>query len=479
MAYRITPHTNITNDDGTINITEDGGNDVVSVNLGKDNKWTATQTIETEGTTVPLVVQAAENQTADLQQWKDASGNVVSRVNSAGELEIAVQSGVISITNDDGTLTIAPTTGDAVAKLNLGRANTWSATQTIAPSTDTVALVVKGQLNQTQDLQQWQDAAGNTVMSVNGDGQLVLPTTLTAPGVAPQGMVDGACIVDPPARKMWVVMNGDWRETSFFGEPSLCQGRLTVVSGVPVPAADVVGANTIYFTPFEGNRLSIYDGTSWHSYQFNEVSLNLVGLTPHLPYDVFAYYKNTVVLSLNAWTDGNTRAGNLLLQDGIYVMGTDPTHRFLGTIYTTSANTTEDSGVRRFVSNYRNRRMRRLQIMDQATHTYNVATWRAYNNSLANRVEFVIAIEEDAISGTLFAQTNSNGYVGVNVDATDGSGIMVKCVGTAANADVWAGSAPNYFPANPGYHFFQAIEWAGGGPASNFTGMVLGGIVNA
>lgn len=40
--------------------------------------------------------------------------------------------GVSSISNSDGTLTISPTTGSAVASLNLGNANTWTALQTFS-----------------------------------------------------------------------------------------------------------------------------------------------------------------------------------------------------------------------------------------------------------------------------------------------------------------------------------------------------------
>jgi hypothetical protein len=39
-------------------------------------------------------------------------------------------SGVTSVSNSNGTLTISPTTGAVVASLNLGNANTWTATQT-------------------------------------------------------------------------------------------------------------------------------------------------------------------------------------------------------------------------------------------------------------------------------------------------------------------------------------------------------------
>ena len=49
--------------------------------------------------------------------------------------EMAVTSGVTSVSNSDGTLTISPTTGAVVASLNLAHANTWTANQTIFGAT--------------------------------------------------------------------------------------------------------------------------------------------------------------------------------------------------------------------------------------------------------------------------------------------------------------------------------------------------------
>lgn len=262
-----------------------------------------------------------------------------------------------------------------------------------------------------------------------------------------------------------------------FGSPYLCEGRLTLSSGNPVTTADVTGAATIYFTPFRGHSLTLYDGVNtWVGHRFEEVALALSGLTLGLPYDVYGYWNDVLVLGLEPWTGPNVRT-TLVLQDGIYVMGDDPTRRFLGTIYPTSTNTTEDSNAKRFLSNYYNNRLRRLQYQDTTAHSYNVSVWRPYNNDLATRVECVICMEEDAVPGGVFAQVNSGGYVGVNVDATDGSGVLIKCVGTAANTTIWAGSAPVYFPPTPGYHFFQAVEWSSGGPVSNFTGLVINAMV--
>ena len=59
----------------------------------------------------------------------------------------ALTTGVSSVSNSDGTLTISPTTGAVVASLNLAKANTWIATETFQPSTSTTAIALLG--NQT------------------------------------------------------------------------------------------------------------------------------------------------------------------------------------------------------------------------------------------------------------------------------------------------------------------------------------------
>ena len=51
---------------------------------------------------------------------------------------------VTSVTNNDGTLTISPTTGAVVASLNLGNANTWTATQTFGTVNFTGTIEISG-----------------------------------------------------------------------------------------------------------------------------------------------------------------------------------------------------------------------------------------------------------------------------------------------------------------------------------------------
>ena len=59
-----------------------------------------------------------------------ANGDVL-QYNGTEWVNAAISAGAVdSVSNSDGTLTISPTTGNVVASLNLGHANTWSAEQT-------------------------------------------------------------------------------------------------------------------------------------------------------------------------------------------------------------------------------------------------------------------------------------------------------------------------------------------------------------
>jgi|GEM_PF-857353 len=82
----------------------------------------------------------------------------------------------------------------------------------------------------------------------------------------------------------------------------LCHGRLTLSSGTPVHTADVLAATTLYFTPFRGNQVALYDGSQWTLFPFTERSLNLSGLAANTLYDIFIYDNaGTLTLEAVAW----------------------------------------------------------------------------------------------------------------------------------------------------------------------------------
>lgn len=59
-----------------------------------------------------------------------SGGFVYVQCDDEGKLIASSSSGVTSVSNSDGTLTISPTTGDVVASLNLNNPNTWTGIQT-------------------------------------------------------------------------------------------------------------------------------------------------------------------------------------------------------------------------------------------------------------------------------------------------------------------------------------------------------------
>jgi hypothetical protein len=202
-----------------------------------------------------------------------------------------------------------------------------------------------------------------------------------------------------------------------------CQGRLTLASGSPVPVADQTAKSTLYFTPYGGSTISVYDGADWVDYTLSERSLALSGLTANLPYDVFIYDNaGTLTLELTAWTSDTTRATALVLQHGVWVKTGATTRRYLGTIRTTGTTTTEDSAAKRFVWNYYNRRRRPLRAPQETTSTWSYdGGWRQARGSATNQDEVVIGISEDAIEHELhvmFDDASGAGVVAIGVDST-------------------------------------------------------------
>src|SRR5688572_3646151 len=180
----------------------------------------------------------------------------------------------------------------------------------------------------------------------------------------------------------------------------ICNGRLTLTTGLPVTTADVTAAANVFFTPYKGNRVAVYSGSVWELLTFTQLTISLAsGFSSGKPYDVFAY-NNAGVLALETlvWTNDTTRATALALQDGVYVKSGDATRRYIGTFYTTSATTTEDSAAKRFVWNYCNRVPRFMQVIEAtASWNYTTLTWRQARATATNQLDYVCGVAEDIV----------------------------------------------------------------------------------
>lgn len=287
----------------------------------------------------------------------------------------------------------------------------------------------------------------NTVTNPTFSPDGLTPHTITKNGGQPlvAGDIPGAlavCLVEyNAANTRWELLNP---ATSIIGNGTVtkaklstqvqnavnavnptAQGRLTLTSNVPVTTSDVTAATTLYYTPFNGNKISLFNGTDWDALTFTQLSI-AVPSTTNTMYDVFIYNNAGVAtLELTAWTNDTTRTTALTTQDGIYVKSGGLTRRYVGTIRTTGVSgQTEDSTSGRKVWNYYNRTTRQLSVVDTTNSwNYTTNTWRQSNGSTANQFNCVVGIQDDLAEVDAMSIVGNTGGIfmaaaGVGINST-------------------------------------------------------------
>ena len=269
-------------------------------------------------------------------------------------------------------------------------------------------------------------------------------------------------------------------------------GRLTLTSGVPVTTSDVTAATSVYFTPYKGNNLSLYNTEfeEWRFYEFSELTLSLSGYTADYNYDIFVYESSGApTLESLIWTNDTTRATALATQDGIYVKSGDTTRRYLGTIRTTGTiGQCEDSALRRYCWNLYNgtQRMMYDDTWTPTGWTYN-GGWRPSNNDSARRVEYVIGLSLDVvhIEHAVRCQPQNGEYaelgVGINSTSALGTYCLSLFFGNWVGGSIDA-SIRGIYSGYPdiGYTYAIALEKASGtvqfyaGATRGIMGRVVG-----
>lgn len=206
-------------------------------------------------------------------------------------------------------------------------------------------------------------------------------------------------------------------------------GRLSAVSNDPCPTYDVGPSDTLYFTPWLGNRIALYrTGVGWCDERFAEVSVSLAGLSADVCYDVFLQAgDDSVTLSLSAWASLTMRNTPLTHRDGILVSEEDPCLRYLGTIGLTEAGKTADRQTDRLIWNALNRRARPLRKLCAATSAGPTVTnaWCPYARDTALFVTAVsgeldtdLTLTALGVLGSISAGTASLG-IAIDPDFSD------------------------------------------------------------
>lgn len=233
-------------------------------------------------------------------------------------------------------------------------------------------------------------------------------------------------------------------------------GVLTLASGIAVPESDVIGATTIYLTPALTSFTALWSGTAWRAYEFAEISLALpTSLVAGGNYDVWEFDNGSGALTIGvgpSWFSGAINGGNnargqgagsselevfqgrLVNKNSIELINgaftrTVPARqaRLRGTIRMTANGVTEDSKLKRFVSNVHNAPLRHLVKTDTTdTWDYSLAVWRQARAAADNQVEYVQTVAgrlvEAQVMGITYNATGSvnaiQGSVGIGIDST-------------------------------------------------------------
>jgi len=250
---------------------------------------------------------------------------------------------------------------------------------------------------------------------------------------------------------------------------SSVNGRLSLTSGVAITTSNVTSAGTLYFTPYNGNKISLYESSNWVLYSFSQLSLSLT-LTSGKNYDVFVYNNSgTLTLELSAaWTTDTERADAVILQDGVYVKSSNTTRRLVGTIRASGTNVTEDSTSRRFVWNLYNRVERIMRALETTdSWTYTTATFREANGGSTpgvSRFDYVVGFSEDYLDVQVYVPVITNAAI---ISTIAGIGIDSSSVNSAnlfygfTHSDTF-GSAQAFFKGHPGigYHSIRWLEFS-------------------
>jgi len=255
--------------------------------------------------------------------------------------------------------------------------------------------------------------------------------------------------------------SGNWRCVYYFqasgnslqGAPIGAQGRITLTTATAVTTSDVTGATTVYFTPYKGNKVELYDGATWVLYPFTELSQatsdstkSPAAVTTNSNYDLFVWNDSGTLRCTcgPAWSSDTARgtgAGTteLELLTGRYVNKVAITNGpsaqrglYVGTIRSDGSSQINDAVAKRHVWNQYNRMSRTMRALDSTNSwTYTTATWRQANNAAANQLDYVVGLIEDAVQATVFSASfnssaNVSRQVGIGVDSTTADSSQIR-----------------------------------------------------
>jgi hypothetical protein len=289
--------------------------------------------------------------------------------------------------------------------------------------------------------------------------------------------------------------DGTWASpaSSVFNNAGMSPGgRVTLTSGTPVMASSVAGATTVYYTPYAGNVVPIYDGTNMVVTVFSELSQATTDATKSPAavaaskvYDLFVWNDGGTIRCTRgpAWTNSTTRGYTLTMVSGVLLNTTAITNgpgaqrgTWVGTIASNGSSTIDyifgaagSGGVAAslMVWNAYNRVSTCTTVIDSgASYTYASATVRQARASAGNQIGFVSGAQEDGVqfvyqSTSLIVTTaGAATNIGVGFDVTNAFSFGSFAVQQASTATAITGGGNNAgtWNAGIGIHALAAVE---------------------
>lgn len=244
--------------------------------------------------------------------------------------------------------------------------------------------------------------------------------------------------------------------------PIVENGRLSLSNADP-EALDNSLVSTLYYLPYNGNRISLYNNSSWEIQQFSGISISAPSVA-NTNYDVFIYSNlGTLTLELVAWSSGTARAVAIAYQDGVAVKTGDLTRRYIGTIRTFGASQLLNTSTYRYVWNMYNKIPAHFFAAADTNYTYTTNAWRSAGGVSTPGISRVLWVNgmntKISFNNYAIAWNSSPMYVsaGIGIDKTTGNDAQLRggyVFGTYPTVfgSFYAGSV------TPGSHYAQRVE---------------------
>lgn len=281
------------------------------------------------------------------------------------------------------------------------------------------------------------------------------------------------------------------------------QGRLTLQTVTPVMTTTQSAKTTIFYTPYVGQYVPLYDGTSFNmtdtggeiSVATTDTAKNPAAIGASKVNDWFIWNDAGTIRITHSvdWTNDTTRASALTLQNGIY-LNTSAITNGPGASRGTWVGTTRSNGSSQLdwiygasasggtaaffgVWNMYNRVSIGTDVTDSgASYTYTSATIRQARASAGNQISYIQGAQEDAVWASYStrmdtpASANASAQFGLGIDATTVfSGQKFWVFNTASTGSISGGWVTKQFSPGIGLHVISGNEKSDGAATCTFN----------